>query len=81
MTNPKQLIFPFSIDKKSSIKKFFVAEGCENLVAAIQDNKAGDIFLLGGEGVGKSYLLQATCNDLSSSSFTTAYIPLAEAIK
>ncbi len=44
MTNPKQLIFPFSIDKKSSIKKFFVAEGCENLVAAIQDNKAYGIF-------------------------------------
>ena len=81
MNNPKQLIFPFSIDKKSSIKKFFIAEGCENVVAAIQDNKAGDIFLLGGKGVGKSYLLQAACNDLSSSSFTTAYIPLAEAIK
>ena len=81
MSNPKQLIFPFSLDKKSSIKKFFVPNGCANLIAAIKDDNAGDIFLSGKKGVGKSYLLQATCNDLSSSSFVAAYIPLSEAVK
>ena len=81
MSNPKQLIFPFSLDKKSSIKKFFVPNGCANLIAAIKDDNAGDIFISGKKGVGKSYLLQATCNDLSSSSFAAAYIPLSEAVK
>ena len=81
MSNPKQLIFPFSIDKKSSIKKFFIPQGCANLIAAIQDSKAGDILLSGKRGVGKSYLLQAACNDLSSSSFSSTYIPLSEAMK
>ena len=54
MSNPKQLIFPFSLDKKSSIKKFFVPNGCANLIAAIKDNNVGDIFLSGKKGVGKS---------------------------
>ena len=81
MSKPKQLIFPFDINKKSSIKKFFVPQGCDNLIAAIKDNRAGDIFLSGKRGVGKSYLLQAACNDLSSPSFNTTYIPLSEAVK
>ena len=81
MSKPKQLIFPFGINKKSSIKKFFVPQGCDNLIAAIKDNMAGDIFLSGKRGVGKSYLLQAACNDLSSPSFNTTYIPLSEAVK
>ena len=81
MSKPKQLIFPFDINKKSSIKKFFVPQGCDNLIAAINDNKAGDIFLSGKRGVGKSYLLQAACNDLSSPSFNSTYIPLSEAVK
>ena len=81
MKNPKQLIFPFSIDKKSSLSKFFVPLGSESLVKALSMKNGDDIVISGNKGVGKSYLLQSVCNDHSSDSFSVSYIPLREAIK
>ena len=81
MSKPRQLIFPFSIDKKSSISKFFISKESKSLVAAIEADEADDILLIGRQGVGKSYLLQAICNDKGSNNFSAGYIPLGEAIK
>ena len=81
MKNPKQLIFPFSLDKKSSISKFFVPLGSENLVKTLSIKDGDDIVIFGKKGVGKSHLLQSMCNDHSSDSFFVTYIPLREAIK
>ena len=81
MKNPRQLIFPFSIDKKSSLSKFFVPLGSENLVKALSNKDGDDIVITGKKGFGKSYLLQSMCNDHSSDSFSVSYIPLREAIK
>ena len=81
MKNPRQLIFPFSIDKKSSLSKFFVPLGSESLVKALSNKDGDDIVITGKKGFGKSYLLQSMCNDHSSDSFSVSYIPLREAIK
>ena len=81
MKNPRQLIFPFSIDKKSSLSKFFVPLGSEGLVKALSNKDGDDIVITGKKGFGKSYLLQSMCNDHSSDSFSVSYIPLREAIK
>ena len=81
MTNPRQLTFPFSIDKKSSIKKFFIPKGSEALINELSNKNGDDIFLRGYQGSGKTYLLQAACNDLNNLKFATSYIPLNEAIK
>ncbi len=81
MTNPRQLTFPFSIDKKSSIKKFFIPKGSEALINELSNKNGDDIFLRGYKGSGKTYLLQAACNDLNNLKFATSYIPLNEAIK
>ena len=81
MTNPRQLTFPFSIDKKSSIKKFFIPKGSEALINELSNKNGDDIFLKGYKGSGKTYLLQAACNDLNNLKFATSYIPLNEAIK
>ena len=81
MKNPRQLIFPFSIDKKSSLSKFFVPLGSESLVKALSNKDGDDIVITGKKGFGKSYLLQSMCNDHSSDSVCVSYIPLREAIK
>ena len=81
MKNPRQLIFPFSIDKKSSLSKFFVPLGSDSLVKALSNKDGDDIVITGKKGFGKSYLLQSMCNDHSSDSFSVSYIPLREAIK
>ena len=81
MKNPRQLIFPFRKDKKSSLSKFFVPLGSESLVKALSNKDGDDIVITGKKGFGKSYLLQSMCNDHSSDSFSVSYIPLREAIK
>ena len=80
MTNPKQLLLPFNIDKKSSLRKFIIPNGSEALLDALAQRRGDDILISGKQGYGKSHLLQSMCNDHSSASFSTAYIPLKEAV-
>ena len=84
MNNPTQLIFPFQVNQKASFKSFFCSPGNAELMSRLSDlvasKNAGELIINGAEGSGKSFLMQAICNELSSSGKQFAFIPMNKAI-
>ena len=84
MNNPTQLIFPFQVNQKASFKSFFCSPGNAGLMSRLSDlvasKNAGELIINGAEGSGKSFLMQAICNELSSSGKQFAFIPMNKAI-
>ena len=84
MNNPTQLIFPFQINQKASFKNFFCSPDNSELISRLSDlvasKNAGELIINGAEGSGKSFLMQAICNELSSSGKQFAFIPMNKAI-
>ena len=85
MDNPKQLIFPFQVNQKASFKNFFCSSGNSNLINRLNDfvssNDTRELIIGGEKGVGKSFLLQAICNELGLKDKKFAFIPMNKAIK
>ena len=84
MNNPTQLIFPFQVDQKASFKSFFCSPDNIELMSRLADlvasKNADELIINGAEGSGKSFLMQAICNELSSSGKQFAFIPMNKAI-
>jgi DnaA family protein len=83
MNKPKQLIFPFQINQKASFDSFFCSPENQNLMTRLTDiaisQDANEIIIHGEKGSGKSFLMQAICNELSSSEKQFAFIPMKKA--
>ena len=84
MNNPTQLIFPFQVNQKASFTSFFCSPGNAELMSRLSDlvvsKNAGELIINGAEGSGKSFLMQAICNELSSPGKQFAFIPMNKAI-
>ena len=84
MNNPTQLIFPFQINQKASFKNFFCTSDNLHLINRLEDivieNAGHEIMIYGENGSGKSFLMQAICNELSSKDRRFAFIPMKKAI-
>ena len=84
MNNPTQLIFPFQVNQKASFNSFFCSPDNIELMSRLTDlvasKNADELIINGAEGSGKSFLMQAICNELSSSEKQFAFIPMNKAI-
>ena len=84
MNNPTQLIFPFQVNQKASFTSFFCSPDNAELMSRLADlvasKNADELIINGAEGSGKSFLMQAICNELSSSGKQFAFIPMNKAI-
>jgi DnaA family protein len=84
VNNPKQLIFPFQINQKASFESFFCSPDNIELMSRLADlvvsKNADELIINGAEGSGKSFLMQAICNELSSSGKQFAFMPMNKAI-
>tara|TARA_B100001564_G_C20611727_1_gene657910 strand:+ start:760 stop:1464 length:705 start_codon:yes stop_codon:yes gene_type:complete len=84
VNNPKQLIFPFQINQKASFENFFCLPDNRYLITRLSDfissNDAHELIINGEKGAGKSFLIQAICNQLSSKGKRFAFIPMNKAI-
>ena len=83
MNKPKQLIFPFQINQKASFDSFFCSPDNQNLMTRLADivssPDTSELIIHGEEGSGKSFLMQAICNELSSAEKQFAFIPMKKA--
>ena len=84
MNKPTQLIFPFQINQKASFESFFCSPDNIELMSRLADllvsKNADELIINGAEGSGKSFLMQAICNELSSSGKQFAFMPMNKAI-
>ena len=84
MNNPKQLIFPFQINQKASFENFFCSSDNRYLITILSDfvssNDVHELIISGEKGAGKSFLIQAICNELSSNGKKFGFIPMNKAI-
>jgi len=84
MNNPQQLIFPFKADQRASFSNFFCTQDNSGLLARldqiVNDESSHELIIDGLEGSGKSFLIQAICNELSLSQKKLAFIPMKKAL-
>ena len=84
MNKPTQLIFPFQINQKASFDSFFCSSDNINLMTRLADialsKNTHELIIHGEKGSGKSFLMQAICNELSSSGKQFAFIPMNKAL-
>ena len=85
MPNPRQLALQIQINERASIKNFFVSKNNNKTIQILKNillnsNNGVQIFIDDLGSNGKSYLLQAICNDFSESNNSSIYIPMEEAI-
>ena len=85
MNKPTQLIFPFQVNHKASFESFFWSPNNTNLMTKLADLVATkdvhELIIYGNKGSGKSFLMQAICNELGSSEKQFTFIPMHQAIK
>ena len=84
MPNPRQLALQIQINERASLNNFFVSKNNNKTIQILKDllnsNNGAQIFIDDLGSYGKSYLLQAICNDFSNSNNSSIYIPMEEAI-
>tara|TARA_Y100000994_G_C15693349_1_gene442426 strand:- start:947 stop:1651 length:705 start_codon:yes stop_codon:yes gene_type:complete len=84
VNKPTQLIFPFQINQKASFNTFFCTPDNLNLMTRLADivfsKNVHELIIHGEQGSGKSFLMQAICNELSSIGKRFAFIPMNKAI-
>ena len=85
MSNPRQLALQIQINERASLNNFFVSKNNNKTIQILKnillDSDNGiQIFIDDLGSNGKSYLLQAICNDFSNSNNSSIYIPMQEAI-
>ena len=85
MPNPRQLALQIQINERASLKNFFVSKNNNKTIQILKNillnsNNGVQIFIDDLGSNGKSYLLQAICNDFSNSNNSSIYIPMEEAI-
>ena len=85
MSNPRQLALQIQINERASLNNFFVSKNNNKTIQILKNILLGSdngiqIFIDDLGSNGKSYLLQAICNDFSNSNNSSIYIPMQEAI-
>tara|TARA_B110000008_G_scaffold106192_1_gene109094 strand:- start:1052 stop:1756 length:705 start_codon:yes stop_codon:yes gene_type:complete len=84
VNNPTQLIFPFQINQKASFESFFCSPDNSELISRLSElvisKNADELIINGAAGSGKSFLMQAICNELSASGKQFAFIPMNKAV-
>ena len=85
MSNPRQLALQIQINERASLNNFFVSKKNNKTIQILKNillgsDKGVQIFIDDLGSNGKSYLLQAICNDFSNSHNSSIYIPMKEAI-
>ena len=85
MPNPRQLALQIQINERASLKNFFVSKNNNKTIQVLKNilfssDSGAQIFIDDLGSNGKSYLLQAICNDFSKSNNSSIYIPMEEAI-
>ena len=86
MHNPRQLALQIQINERASLNNFFVSKNNIKTIQILKNillssNKGAQVFIDDLGSNGKSYLLQALCNDFSNSNSSSIYIPIQKAIK
>ena len=82
MSNPKQLTFPWNKDNKSSFDSFYVSKLNNHLFSLIQDKTfKDDLLIFGAKDSGKTYLLQALCNQYNDKGKSSFFLPMKQAIE
>ena len=86
MHNPRQLALQIQINERASLNNFFVSKNNIKTIQILKNillssNKGTQVFIDDLGSNGKSYLLQALCNDFSNSNSSSIYIPIQKAIK
>ena len=86
MHNPRQLALQIQINERASLNNFFVSKNNIKTIQILKNillssNKGAQVFIDDLGSNGKSYLLQALCNDFSNSNNSSIYIPIQKAIK
>ena len=79
MSNPRQLALQIQINERASLKNFFVSKNNNKTIQILKNilfnsNNGVQIFIDDLGSNGKSYLLQAICNDFSNSNNSSIYI-------
>ena len=85
MSNPRQLALQIQINERASLDNFFISKNNNKAIQILKNilersNNGAQIFIDDLGSNGKSYLLQAICNDFSNSNNSTIYIPMQKAI-
>ena len=85
MSNPRQLALQIQINERASLENFFISKNNYKTIQMLENiltskNKSAQIFIDDLGSNGKSYLLQAICNDFSYSNNSTIYIPMQKAL-
>lgn len=85
MSNPRQLALQIQINERASLDNFFISKNNNKVIQILKNilersNNGAQIFIDDLGSNGKSYLLQAICNDFSNSNNSTIYIPMQKAI-
>ncbi len=86
MSNPRQLALQIQINERASLNNFFISKNNYKTIQILRNilesrKKRAQIFIDDLGSNGKSYLLQAICNDFSNSDNSIIYIPMQKAIK
>jgi chromosomal replication initiation ATPase DnaA len=67
MSNPKQLTFPWSKENKSSFDSFYTTKLNKQLLFLLKEEATkDDLLIYGAKDSGKTYLLQAICNQFNN---------------
>jgi len=85
MSNPRQLALQIQINERASLDNFFISKNNNKAIQILKNilersNNGAQIFIDDSGSNGKSYLLQAICNDFSNSNNSTIYVPMQKAI-
>ena len=85
MSNPRQLALQIQINERASLNNFFVSKNNNKTIQVLKNilfssDSGAQVFIDDLGSNGKSYLLQAICNDFSNSNNSSIYIPMQEAI-
>ena len=85
MSNPRQLALQIQINERASLNNFFVSKNNNKTIQILKNilfssDNGAQIFIDDLGNNGKSFLLQAICNDFSNSNNSSIYIPMKEAI-
>lgn len=78
--SPQQLPLELQLRDDATFDNFYVADN-GLLINCLQQQLAGGerfIYVYGGQGSGRSHLLQAACHQADSAGLTSVYLPLAE---
>ena len=86
MPSPRQLALEIQINEKASLDNFYVSKNnlkTINILKSLinQEDMGAQIFIDDYGSNGKTYLLQAICNDFANKSQSSIYIPLQKFIK